>query len=512
MLGRRFQPLFFMENFLGVNTKDSDENKANGEWDEASIDIFSDPQGSLGSRNGFTAITSGSIGGAVAWTGFYQFNEFSGGSRVSHFIGGGSDGKLYKFASNAYTELFDGLTGGANVRWAFLTLDNQVLAVNGNDDDLIWGGTGSAATFETSVTADFCIEWQRYPWVHSTVDPRLVYYGLLGDPDGEYTNFINFDDDGEAVTGLSKQGDDLLVGKRSHLYRIQFRGTDPLFQKYKVPTNVGPVNHWVMRELPSGQVIFLAQDFNFYMAIGDTIIPVGDNIKAFIRGGVKSRLNKAVSGLLYNRNQYWCSFTKTSGETTNDRTVVMDWERPYRDKWGKLQYPWFIHSIAANAFAEIDISGQDLLYHGGYVGKVYKNDTGTNDDGSAYSPTYKSKRISHGDPTLEKKYTKLEFSYDNKGDWDLLINFIIDNNAATEKNTSQNMLGGVGGLPLFDVAKFDEDSFAVESDADVSHQIDRQGKFIQTTLGTTELDEAWLVRYFAILAKALRRGSRTRES
>lgn len=512
MLGRRFQPLFFFQNFLGVNTKDSDENKANGEWDEASIDIFSDPQGSLGSRNGFSAITSASIGGDVAWTGFYQFNEFSGGSRVSHFVGAGSDGNFYKFASNAYTELFDSLTTGVDVRWAFLTLDNQVLAVNGNEAPLIWAGTGSAATFETSVTADFCIEWQRYPWVHSTVDPRLVYYGILGNPDGAYVNFLNFDADGEGVKGLAKQGDDLLVGKRSHLYRVQFRGTDPLFQIYKVPTNVGPVNHWVFKELPSGQVIFLAQDFNFYMAIGDTVIPVGDNIKAFIRGGVNSRLDKAVSGLLYNRNQYWCSFTKISGSTTNDRTVVMDWNRPYRDLFGKLQYPWFIHSIGANAFAEVDISGQDFLYHGGYVGKVYKNDTTTADDGVAFSPTYKSKRISHGDPTLEKKYSKLEFSYDNKGDWNLNINFIIDNNAATEKITSQNMLGGVGALPLFDVAKFDEDSFATESDADVSKDIGRQGKFIQMTLSTTGLDEAWLVRYFSILAKGLRRVSRSRES
>jgi len=512
MLGRRFQPFLFMENFLGVNTKDSDENKADGEWDETSINIFSDPQGSLGSRKGFTALTSASIGGTVAWTGFFQFNEFSSGTRTSHFMGAGSDGKLYKFASNAYTELFDGYTEGVNVRWAFLTLGNEVLAVNGNNDSLIWNGTGSAATFETSVTASFCIEWQRYPWVNSTADPRLLYYGSLGDASAPYTSFLNFDNDGEALTGASKQGDDLLVGKRSHLYRVQFRGSDPLFQIYKVPTNVGPVNHQVMKELPSGQVIFLAQDFNFYMAIGDTVFPVGDNIKAYIRTGVTSRLNKAVSGLLYNRSQYWCSFTKTSGETTNDRTLVMDWNRPYQDKFGKLQYPWFIYSIAANAFAEVDTAGQDLLYHGGYVGKVYKNDTGTNDDGAAFNTNYSSKRLSHGDPTIEKKYNKIEFSYDNAGDWNLNINFVIDNNAATEKTVTQNMLGGVGVFALFDVAKFDEDSFAVESDAEVSHEISRQGKLIQVSMGTTGLDEAWLVRYYALLAKALRRVSRSRES
>ena len=189
----------------------------------------------------------------------------------------------------------------------------------------------------------------------------------------------------------------------------------------------------------------------------------------------------------------------------------MDWNRPYQDKWGKLQYPWFIYSIASNIFAEIDTGGEDLLYHGGYVGKIYKNDSGTNDDGLAFNSTYKSKRISHGDVTLEKKYPKIEFSYDNKGDWDLGLNFIVDNNAATEKVTSRNMLGGVGDQPLFDVAEFDVASFSDTVDADVSLQIDRQGKFIQVTMGTSGLDEAWLVRYYTLLAKLLRRVSRSRE-
>jgi hypothetical protein len=58
------------------------------------------------------------------------------------------------------------------------------------------------------------IEWQRYGWLHSTVDPRLLYYtNSVGNPDDAYTSFLNFDDDGEVLTGCGKQGDDLIVGK-----------------------------------------------------------------------------------------------------------------------------------------------------------------------------------------------------------------------------------------------------------------------------------------------------------
>jgi hypothetical protein len=74
------------------------------------------------------------------------------------------------------------------------------------------------------------------------------------------------------------------------------------------------------------------------------------------------------------------------------------------------------------------------------------------------------------------------------------------------------MQGGQGYASLFDVAKFDEDYFSSESDADVSLDIDRQGKLIEVTMGTDGLNESWLVYYYVLHAKGLRRGIRARES
>lgn len=513
MHNRQVLPFIFAENFKGVNAKDSQENIAEGEWDKSSTDIFSDPEGTLGSRPGFTSLTTASIGSVTAWCGFYQFDKHSGGSTTSTYLGGGEDGKVYKFASNEYEELFDGL-GTANAddeRFSFFTLDNTCVICQSKTTPLVYTGTGSAATFATSVTADWGLEWQRYGWLHSTVDPRLLYYcTTLGDPDSAYTSFINFDDDGEKVVGACKHGDDMLVGKQNALYVLEYRGTTPLFKKNKLEAKIGPVCHWVMKELPDGRVVFMGIDANFYMVIGNHVVPCGDNIKNYVKAGVKARFQYAVAGLLYARNQYWCSFTYTSGVTQNDRTVVMDWSRPYEDKWGKIQYPWFIYTIGANCFAEVSVSGEKLLYHGGYVGKMYKDDTGTNDDGSAFSPTYRSKRISHGDPTLEKKYSNINLALERSGDWDLNITAICDGNAGTEKSLSVNLLAGLGYQSLYDVAKYDEDYYSTASDMDTTKEIMRQGKLIEISMGTTGLDESWRVYHYTLHARPLRRGIRSR--
>lgn len=513
MLGRRFNPVQFVANFLGVNAKDTAENMADGEWDPTSINVYSNPKGAVGSRPGYSGITTASIGASVAWCGFYQFDVHSGGTTTNNFIGGASDGKVYSFAAGAYTAIYTGLSTSVGKRFSFFTLNNKAIIMDGALTPLVYAGTGSAVTFATSVTADWGLEWQRYPWVHSTVDPRLMYYGTLGTPDSAYTSFLNFDLDEYALTGACKQGDDMIVGKVKSLFRVQYRGSSPLFKIYKIPARIGPMNFFSMKELPDGTVVFPAPDFNFYMLRGDTLETCGDNIQPYIKAGVNSRWSLSVAGLLYERHQYWCSFTYVSGATTNDRTVVMDYERPYQDKWGKTQYPWFIYSIGANCFAEINLTGRAFLYHGGYVGKMYKDDTGTNDDGAAFTAYWKGKNYSFNDSTLEKKFDDIEMSYESKGNWNLDMSLIADSNAATEKNITQNMLSGIDpNLSLWDSILWDSFSWPTEVNGYVRRDIMRQGKTISVSFSTDGLDEAWNVLNFTLHAKALGRPSRQRES
>lgn len=512
MISKSYIPFQRADLFYGVNSKDSPDVWLDGEWDESSINIFSDPQGALASRPGYSSLTTASIGSATAWTGFYQFRK---SSKVDYYLGGTSDGKIYQYVSNGYTQLYTGLTTGVNVRWSFDKLNDICVMVNGNEAPLKWTGTGSAASLGGTIcTADFCLEWQRYMWMHSTVDPRLMYYcTTIGDPESGYTSFLNFDDDPYEVNSACKQGDDMIVGKLWSLFRVRYTGSSPIFVKDRIPSRVGPINFSVMKQIPGGGVIFLAPDYNFYILSGDNVIPVGSNIQKYMKAGVNSRITQAVAGVMQDRNQYWCSFVYVSTSTTADRTVVMDYSRPYQDRWGKIQYPWFIYSIGANCFAEIYTSGKAWLYSGGYTGKMYKQDSGTNDDGVAFNTTYKSKVFSHGDTSLEKKYGRFLLSYENKGNWDLDISFVCDGNAATQKSITQNMLGGSGYNTLWDVALWDVDYFSSETDIDIGRDIDRQGKLIQVSFGTDGLDESWRIYSYTILTKGLYRGNvRSRES
>jgi hypothetical protein len=513
MLSRNFLPFQKVDSWYGVNAKDTYENMLDGEWNEASINIISDPQGGVTSRPGFSAITSASIGASVAWCGFYQFRK---STKSNYFLGGASNGKIYGYASNAYTQLYTGMgTSDDDDRFRFAQLDDICVIVDGNKAPLKYTGTGSCASLGgTMVTADFCIEAWRYMWLHSTVDPRLLYYcTTLGSIESGYTSFLNFDEDPYEVIGASRQGDDMLVFKTWSIFRIEYTGTEPKFPKTRITSNIGTPSHDTIKELPDKSVMFLGSDFNIYRIFGNDIIEVGDNIKKLIKSGVNSRLPYATAGILKSRGWYWLSFTYTSSSTQNDKTLICDYNRPYKDKFGKLQYPWFIFSIGANCFTEIYASGKSYLYHGGYTGKMYYNDSGTNDDGSAFSAIYKSKPFSHGDTTLEKKYSKLFLSYENKGSHNLTITITCDENANTQKVITQSMSGGSGYNTLWDVAQWDVDYWSSSTDIDIGRDIDRVGKLIDITFSVTGLNEAFNIYNHTILAKPLRRGTvRVRET
>lgn len=165
MLSRNFVPFQRVDSFRGVNSKDTSENILDSEWSEDSINVFSDPQGALGTRFGFSALTTASIGTANAWCGFTQFRKHSGGASTDYLLGAGSNAKIYQFASNAYQLLHNAVTGvtiTADVHFRFHTLDN-ICMISYGGDPLKYTGTGSAATLGgTIVSADFGIEWQRY--------------------------------------------------------------------------------------------------------------------------------------------------------------------------------------------------------------------------------------------------------------------------------------------------------------------------------------------------------------
>lgn len=511
MLSKSFIPFKRVANFLGCNAKDSQENIADGEWDSQSHDIMSDPLGGLAMRPGYVALTSATVGASTSWIGFTHFHKSSG---TDHYIGGDSAGKLWSFETNQYVNLLTGLTTGANKRLSFHVLNDICVILNGSENAKSYTGSGSAGTLGgTLVTGDWGLEWQRYSWIHSTADPRLLYYcTTAGNPESGYTSFLNFDEDGFGLTGAIKQGDDMVVGKEVGLHRVQYTGSSPFVRKYKIPSTVGPINHWVLKSTYDGKVMFLAPDYQVYMLVGDKVTEIGDNVKAILKAGQASRFQHAVAGLSEARKWYFLSFTYSGSATANDKTLVCDYSRPYLDKFQKLQYPWFVFNFGANCFAEIISNKRKLLYFGGAVGKMYQYDSGTNDDGTAIQNVYYSKHDSQGDPSIEKKYSKFIIAYRNKGNYNLDIGFMVDRNANSRKEITQAMLGGQGVNTLWDAFNWDQSNWADADDTDVGRDIDRVGKLLQVDFGTDGVDQDWSIDYYIIMAKALTKGaSRVKE-
>ena len=485
MLSRNFQSMIIAK-FLGVNAKDTPNNILDGEFTSDSLNVYSNKKGELATLPGYSAITSASIGSATAWNGVYQYRKAAG---TDYIVGGTSDGKAYLFASNAYTEIGNGLASGIDKRFVFSQLDDICFFTDGTNL-MKYTGTGSIATLAgTLATCDWLISQWRYSFLHSTVDNRLLYYcTVLGSVESGYTSFINFDDDTGPLTGACRHGDDVIVGKSNSLYRVQYTGESPKFRKYRIPATIGPVNFQVMKELPDGTgVVYLASDNQVYMLSGDVNIPVGDNIRDYIAAGKAARRQYATAGMLYEKSLYFLSFSYTS-TSQNDRTVVMDWSRPYPDAMGKTQYPWFITSIGANCFGEIISSGASYLYHGGYVGKLYQEFTGLTFDGSAFTATYSGPFKSLGSPTHEKKFSDIALTYDQKGSHNLTITTTVDENSSTAKIITQDMGSGSGYLHK-------------------TREISRFGKGIQIQFQTSGASQPWLIRDYELLIKPLRSGT-----
>src|SRR3990167_2328976 len=131
MFNRRLVPFSRVDNFYGVNAKDSSPNMLDGEWHRDSINVVSDPQGALGSRTGFTAITAGSIGSTNDWCGFFEYQTHSAGVTNKYYVGGASNGWVYNYTGGVYTVIAKGYatTSDDDKRYNFFTLNNILTVI-----------------------------------------------------------------------------------------------------------------------------------------------------------------------------------------------------------------------------------------------------------------------------------------------------------------------------------------------------------------------------------------------
>lgn len=511
--------------FTGVDKSSSAELMLDGSCEDC-LDVYSDPLGGLCTRNGMAHLNTTTVSAGATITGGFQFS--SAGTNFDLFMT--NDGKIYQLdGSTAYTMTQSLASTDANIHWACFNARNAaggliVVMLHSALKPRSWDGVGgTAATTQalagTTITADFGIEWQRYYWLHQPNTCDVYYQTTIDDAESGFSSYLRFDENDPAdyVAGLGKSGDDMLAFKKWTLIRTVFRpgAGASKFQKFVIEGGIGTENHWTIQTLPTGQVVWLGPDNNVYMLSGNVIRPVGDLIQPLLRSCSQSRLKYADSGINRKLGHYWLTVTYGSASTTNNRTLVMDYLHPYQDKKGQLQYPWWIYSRACHTLWQVFAAGVPYLYSGGYDGFINKEDSGTQDHATAIPNNgfWLSKPYSWEDPTIEKKFRNLFLSVEYKGSYSMYAEFIMEKDQATSSVKEIPLSRGASGLALWDVAKWDEDSWSADTPADTSVHIDRVGKVMQIKFfGDTTAQHPWRVYHFSPTVIPLKITHRVREA
>lgn len=507
-------------NFVGVDKANAPEMLLDGACEDC-LDVYSSPLGGLCTRAGMARLNTTTVSAAAVVTGGWQFTV--SGTTFDMLMTNG--GKVYQLDGTSTSEKGTGLAStDADIHWScFNGRDSTggVIAIllHSSLKPYKWTGAGNIAALSgTTITADFGMEWQRYYWMHQPNTCDIYYNTTIDNAESGYTSYLRFDenDPGDYVCGIGKSGDDMLVFKRWTLVRTVYRpgaGTSK-FQKFTVEGGIGTENHWTIKTLPTGQVVWLGPDNNIWMLSGNVIRPIGDLIQPFLRSCNQSRLRYACAGINRKLGHYWLTLTYGSSNTTHNRVLVMDYLHPYQDKKGQLQYPWWIYSRTCHTLWEAYSSGVPYLYSGGYTGFVNKEDSGTDDAGTAIPNNgfWLSKPYSWDEPTLEKKYRHLMLSVEYKGSYSMYAEFIMEKDAATSVVKEIALSRGSSGLALWDVAQWDVDSWSADTAMDTSKHIDRIGKIMQVKFfGSPTTQQPWRIFNFTIFTSPLKSTHRMRE-
>ena len=236
----------------------------------------------------------------------------------------------------------------------------------------------------------YCLFHKNRLWLANRVDGvNYLFFSAEFLPDvhnGPDAGYIGIPS-GEPITAISRFFNELFVTTANEIYIIE--GYSPqTFGLLKISTGgVGCVSHKSC--VAVGKYIYFLHSTGFYRFDGLGVVLVSKKVSPlFDPNDSTNFLNPAryeyVEGR-YNRlyNQVEWTISRGSTQTTNNLVVVFNidletWDSPYDIPMASL-------------VSVIDSTNQEFLYHGGYVGKVYRDFNGTTDNGVAISSYFTSR-------------------------------------------------------------------------------------------------------------------------
>ena len=297
---------------------------------------------------------------------------------------------------------------------------------DGNDKLIVADGNNAPTVFNTSFAATDVSSGGSGEVSTAVTGAKFVavfkdhmFYAGMANSKQEVVFSVPFDEDDfatasgagsfkvdDTITGLKVFREDLFVFCQDRIFKLSGTSSSN-FAVTPVTRNIGCVNGQTIQEF-AGDLIFLAPD-GLRTVAGTARI--GDVELGTISSPVQSVFNDNIANasgfrsvVIPNKTQYRVFFTKSGvlQATTEGVTTSL---RGQSFEFAKLK------GIRPTSTDTVTTATETIVIHGGDGGYVYRQETGSDFDGTAIGGKYRSPDLSFGDPGVRKHMHRVLVSY-----------------------------------------------------------------------------------------------------
>lgn len=494
----------FFNNAGGLNSKLSSISIDDDEASEINNMSFS-RGGSIQTRSGYIKYNSTAITGTPSITGLF-YNRFTDGTRM--LLATTSNSKLYKSEMDGTMDDVTGsfsLPSGQDSRTSF-TVGRDMVFIGFSDTALspVWvSSTGAVVSLAGNPPEAKYNKFNKNVlfWANGNQDGTLyksrVWYTPLGDLGSSknverYPDEYFFDvawDDGTEITALFTILDTLYIGKDTSIWRLSGSDHDS-FVLERMIVDTGPIAHEVVQVIDN--VAYFMDSKNRIVSYdgGIKVVDISDRIETTLNALNENRNIYAVSSR-YN-DDYQISVTDAGG-STHDTIFYYD---TFQDAWTIYK------GIAANAMAIAStVNDPEVWYTGNYAGRIYEQDSGTNDDGTAIDWYYTSKQYRFPDVWGKKTFRAVDITYNTESNYNINVEHRTDF-ASTGVAVTLNL--NPGGS-LWDSGVYGTATYGGIEVADADINVNNSGEFFSLKIWNDQLNQPATILGWKIYVEPIER-------
>lgn len=318
-------------------------------------------------------------------------------------------------------------TEGENLM-SFVNFNNKAIGTNGVEALWQFNGTTGATLAGSPPIAPVMATFQNFIFLagNPTFPYRLYFCNDGDETTWSAADYIDIGDLTQGITGLSVLFGKLYIFLRKGMHEL--RGYDrDTFAVDIVSSSTGCVARKSIVKVDNN-LVFLSER-GFYSFDGINVHYLSETIQLLISSLNYNRIDKVVGEIYKAKDQVWFGVS-TGSNLNNNEIICMSYSPTASESAGltKEDVSFAEYTgILANSFGlERSAQEQDRLYTGDYLGMIYKQDTGTNDDGLGIDFVVKTPPIDMGAPEEFKRFRYLWLFTKQVGAYNLNISYKTD--------------------------------------------------------------------------------------